>query len=91
MDWNMQFGGNYRQLYSLPPSAKFILYILNIKGSINRKELIEETMLSSRTVGHALKILLEYGYIRKERLVKKSRRDKIDKRVVRYFLNKNPN
>ncbi|MHA1309491.1 MAG: MarR family transcriptional regulator [Candidatus Helarchaeota archaeon] len=87
MDWNSQFRNNYRNLYSLPPSAKFVLYILNLKGTISRKELINQTLLSSRTIGHALKILLENGLIRKERLVKKSRRDKIDKRIVKYCLN----
>ncbi|MHA1269360.1 MAG: hypothetical protein ACTSPY_06185 [Candidatus Helarchaeota archaeon] len=90
MDWNTQFG-NHRELYSLPPSAKFVLYILNIKGSISRKELINQTLLSSRTVGHALKILLDHKLIRKEGLKKKSRRDKIDKRIVKYCLNESFN
>lgn len=87
MDWkNGKFGEYYRDLYNLPPSAKFVLYILSSKGAISRKELIDQTLLSSRTIGHALRVLLEEGYIKKEKLKKKHRRHKVDKRIVKYAL-----
>ncbi|TFF88523.1 MAG: ArsR family transcriptional regulator [Promethearchaeota archaeon] len=87
MDWkNSSFSSEYRDLYSLPPSAKFVLYILTQKGSVCRKELIKQTLLSSRTVGHALRVLLDHGYIKKQKLKKRSRRHKVDKRIVVYCL-----
>ncbi|MBD3230437.1 MAG: hypothetical protein GF329_19815 [Candidatus Lokiarchaeota archaeon] len=87
MDWkNSLFASEFRDLYSLPPSAKFVLYILTQKGSVCRKDLIEQTLLSSRTVGHALKVLLDHGYIEKQKPKKKNRKHKVDKRIVIYSI-----
>lgn len=77
-----------RELYDLPPSGKFVLYILNDQEIASRKQLVNQTLLSSRTIGHALKVLLNQGYIKKEKPKKKHRRDSIDRRRVFYRLKK---
>ena len=55
-----------RIIMKLPPSTKFIIYLLRIKGPMNRKQIIRETMMPDRTVGYALKLLLENNLIQKE-------------------------
>jgi hypothetical protein len=55
----------YKKLSNLPPSAKFILYILKNKGILNRKTIEYETMLPKRTIGAALTLLLEKALILK--------------------------
>ncbi|WP_243674866.1 helix-turn-helix domain-containing protein [Vulcanisaeta distributa] len=45
----------------LPPSAKFILKILEYEGQLTQKEIVEKTMLPSRTVRNALSILIRKG------------------------------
>ncbi len=65
---NINFQGGFcqkREIMKLPPSAKFILYLLKLKGPMNRKGIIEETMMPDRTVGFALKKLLEKNLIQK--------------------------
>ena len=75
---------NRRSLYKLSPSAKFILYIINQKGTVNREYLRKQTLLSNRTIGQALKILLEWGLIEK---VNFNDIDMVnDKRLVKYRL-----
>jgi DNA-binding transcriptional ArsR family regulator len=76
--------------YALPPSCKFVFYILerNIEG-LTRKELIEVTRVNSRTIGTALRILYESGYIEKSKIKRKGGRDKRpDKRMIKYILKK---
>jgi Fic family protein len=85
MNWK-RMNDNMRELYKLPPSGKFILYILNNQEVATRKQLVNQTLLSSRTIGHALRVLLEEGYIQKEKPEKKHRRDSIDRRRVLYRL-----
>jgi predicted transcriptional regulator len=83
-----------RKVMKLPPSAKFIMYLLKLKGPMNRKRIIRETLMPDRTVGFALKLLLEEGFIKKEDPAitrkrtseGKRRRKKIDHRITNYAL-----
>ncbi|MHA1130643.1 MAG: hypothetical protein ACTSRC_17030 [Candidatus Helarchaeota archaeon] len=83
-----------RRVMKLPPSAKFILYLLKLKGPMNRKRLIQETLMPDRTVGFALKLLLNEQIIEKEdpaaarqRLPKgKRKRKRQDRRITNYTL-----
>ncbi|MBD3229959.1 MAG: MarR family transcriptional regulator [Candidatus Lokiarchaeota archaeon] len=87
MDWKKSpFDGKMRKLYDLPPSGKFVLYILDKQGIADRKQLVNQTLLSSRTIGSALKVLLDLGYIKKEKPKKEHRGDSIDNRKVLYRL-----
>ncbi len=49
----------------IPPSAKFVLKMLEIYGSLTFRELVELTGLPERTVRHALSVLTSKGLIRK--------------------------
>ncbi|PSP76180.1 ArsR family transcriptional regulator [Halobacteriales archaeon QS_1_68_20] len=51
------------ELEDLPPSAKLVLKVLEYKGSLTQKEIIEESMLSARTVRYALERLEEIGVV----------------------------
>ena len=63
-----------RNLYSLSPSSKFILYVLQQRGPLNQKEILRRTLLPKRTVAYSLKKLLENSFIRKYK-------DQKDKRI----------
>ena len=83
-----------RVIMKLPPSAKFIMYLLKFRGSMNRKRIIQETMMPDRTVGFALKLLLEKNLIRKEdpslnpkpSTAGRRKRRKRDRRITNYNL-----
>ncbi|MHA1265488.1 MAG: hypothetical protein ACTSRS_09660 [Candidatus Helarchaeota archaeon] len=86
-----------REIMKLPPSAKFILYLLKHKGAMNRKRIIQETMMPDRTVGFALKLLLEKRIIQKEdpkyatndlqtSSIRRRKRRKQDRRITNYNL-----
>jgi len=47
----------------LPPSAKLVLKVLEYRGSLTQKQIIEESMLSARTVRYALERLEEIGVV----------------------------
>lgn len=64
----------------LPPSAKFILKILEYEGQLTQKEIIEKTMLPSRTVRNALSILIRKGLIQKQIIIRGN------KEVIVYSL-----
>ncbi|AWS00743.1 N-acetylmuramoyl-L-alanine amidase [Metallosphaera hakonensis JCM 8857 = DSM 7519] len=49
----------------IPPSAKFVLKMLQIYGEASPKDLLERTGLPERTVRHALSILVRRGYVKK--------------------------
>ncbi|MFP3216103.1 MAG: ATP-NAD kinase [Vulcanisaeta sp.] len=68
----------------LPPSAKFILKILEYEGQLTPKEIIEKTMLPSRTVRHALNILMRRGLIHKQVILRGG------KEIVVYTLASRP-
>lgn len=45
------------QLEDLPPSAKLVFKVLEYDGPLTQKRIVEETMLSARTVRYALERL----------------------------------
>ena len=69
-----------RKLYDAPPSVKYIYRLLELIGPMSRSEIEEERLLPPRTVGYALRILLE------KRLIVKARNPK-DKRKIIYKIN----
>ena len=82
-----------REIMKLPPSAKFILYLLKLKGPMNRKRIIQQTLMPDRTVGFALKLLLDKNLIYKEdpseswkRTQGKRKRRRQDRRITNYNL-----
>lgn len=44
-------------LPDLPPSAKLVYKVLEYKGAMTQKDIVEESMLSARTVRYALERL----------------------------------
>jgi DNA-binding MarR family transcriptional regulator len=71
------FVSNYqerRNLISLSPSSKFILYILKQRGPLNQSDILRRTLLPKRTVAYSLKRLQENNFIRKYK-------DQKDKRI----------
>ena len=100
MSGSAVFDSNYdneRELLKLPPSCKFILYLLKQKGPMNRKRIIFETNMPDRTVGFAIRMLLKKGFIvkedansaNKELLREKRRRHKVDHRIASYNIASN--
>lgn len=83
-----------REISQLPPSAKFIIYLLKNKGTLNRKEIIQNTLMPDRTVGFALKLLKEKHLIEiadPRSLIpnpsqKRRRHSKPDRRITNYHL-----
>ncbi|MFX1277929.1 MAG: MarR family transcriptional regulator [Promethearchaeota archaeon] len=55
----------HEKLVSLPPSGKFILYLLKRLGPLTQKDIIKKTLLSKRTVVYSLKKLQEENFIKK--------------------------
>ncbi|MFB6087232.1 MAG: winged helix-turn-helix transcriptional regulator [Haloarculaceae archaeon] len=47
------------ELSDLPPSAKLVYKVLEYNGGLTQKEIVEESMLSARTVRYALERLEE--------------------------------
>jgi hypothetical protein len=83
-----------REINQLPPSAKFIVYLLKMKGTLNRKEIIQNTLMPDRTVGFALKLLKEKRLIEvvdprsllPNPSERRRRRIKPDRRITNYKL-----
>ena len=50
-------------LAELPPSAKLVYKVLQYKGPLTQKGIVEESMLSARTVRYALERLAEVGAV----------------------------
>ena len=50
-------------LTDLPPSAKFILWVLDYQGPLTRREIIDETGLDTRTVERSLSQLTDADLI----------------------------
>ena len=69
-----------RELISLAPSSKFILYLLKQRGPLNRNDILSKTLLPKRTVAYALKILQDKNFIKKSK-------DKKDKRISIFESN----
>ncbi len=64
-----------KDIESLPPSAKFLFKLLNYEGTLTQKEIIDESSLPSRTVRHALNILLNKELIAKRASLRDTRQD----------------
>ncbi|MEM2275863.1 MAG: hypothetical protein QXN75_04555 [Thermoproteota archaeon] len=60
---------------SLPPSAKLILKVLEYEGPLTQKDIVKKTMLPTRTVRHALAILVGNSFVKKKPLIRDSRQD----------------
>ena len=54
------------ELFSMPPSSKLLLKILEYEGAMTQKELATKTLLPDRTVRLALSHLLEKGYVKRK-------------------------
>jgi DNA-binding MarR family transcriptional regulator len=82
---------NYKEFpdfFDLPPSPKFILYVLNSNKKMYSKQIQEETGLSASTVTVSIRMLKKLGFIELTSSpkieVKKGKYRKIDKRL-RYW------
>ncbi len=51
------------QLTDLPPSAKLVFKVLEYNGTLTQKGIVEESMLSARTVRYALERLERVGVV----------------------------
>lgn len=50
-------------LGDLPPSAKLVYKVLEYNGGLTQKQIVEESMLSPRTVRYALERLEQIGAV----------------------------
>lgn len=50
----------------LPPSAKLVFKVLEYDGPLTQKGIVEESMLSARTVRYALERLDEVGVVEED-------------------------
>ncbi len=62
-------------LKDAPPSAKFVVKLLEYEGPLTQQEMIRESELSERTVRNAVAWLLEHGAIQKEPSLRDARQD----------------
>ncbi len=53
-------------LEDLPPSAKLVYKVLEYNGPLTQKGIVEESMLSARTVRYALERLDEIGAVEED-------------------------
>ena len=51
------------ELGDLPPSAKLVYKVLQYNGQLTQKGIVEESMLSARTVRYALERLEDVGVV----------------------------
>jgi predicted transcriptional regulator len=56
-------GTDEEGLNDLPPSAKLVFKVLEYNGSLTQKGIVEESMLSARTVRYALERLEDIGIV----------------------------
>ena len=56
-------GTNEESLDDLPPSAKLVYKVLDYNGPLTQKGIVEESMLSARTVRYALERLETIGAV----------------------------
>jgi len=53
-------------LEDLPPSAKLLFKVLEYDGPLTQKQIVEESMLSARTVRYALERLENIGIVEED-------------------------
>lgn len=58
-----------------PPSARFVLKLLEYEGPLTQQEMIRESGLSPRTIRNALTFLLGHGFVTKEPSLRDARQD----------------
>ncbi|HMB50091.1 winged helix-turn-helix domain-containing protein [Natronoarchaeum rubrum] len=56
-------GTDGEDIEDLPPSAKLVFKVLEYDGPLTQKQIVEESMLSARTVRYALERLEEIGIV----------------------------
>ncbi|MGM0590359.1 MAG: winged helix-turn-helix transcriptional regulator [Halobacteriota archaeon] len=56
-------GTDEEGLEDLPPSAKLVFKVLEYNGPLTQKGIVEESMLSARTVRYALERLEDIGIV----------------------------
>ena len=54
------------QVADLPPSAKLVYFVLDAEGPLTRDELLEESLLPSRTARSAMDQLQEIGVLERK-------------------------
>ena len=54
------------EIADLPPSAKLVFKVLEYDGPLTQKQIVEESMLSARTVRYALERLNEIGIVNED-------------------------
>lgn len=54
------------EMDDLPPSAKLVFKVLQYNGPLTQKRIVEESMLSARTVRYALERLEEIGAVEED-------------------------
>lgn len=59
-------GTDDETLDELPPSAKLVFKVLEYNGTLTQKGIVEESMLSARTVRYALERLEEIGVVEED-------------------------
>ena len=59
-------GTDEEGLDDLPPSAKLVFKVLEYNGSLTQKGIVEESMLSARTVRYALERLEEIDTVEED-------------------------
>jgi len=62
-------------LHEGPPSARFVLKLLEYEGSLTQQEMVRESGLSVRTIRNALTYLLSKGFVTKEPNLRDARQD----------------
>lgn len=62
-------------LQDAPPSARFVLKLLEYEGPLTQQEMIRESGLSPRTIRNALTFLLSQGFVTKEPSLRDARQD----------------
>lgn len=54
-----------KEIQEIPPSAKYVLKVLEAEGPLSVKEIAEKTLLSPRTVRYSLTLLVKRGLVKK--------------------------
>jgi len=62
-------------LAEAPPSARFVLKLLEFEGPLTQQEMIRESGLSPRTIRNAVTFLLANGFVAKEPSLRDARQD----------------
>ena len=64
--WSYRAPMPERSLEDVPPSAKLVYKVLEYNGALTQKQIVEQSMLSQRTVRDALSRLREVGVVTEE-------------------------